>query len=356
MGKIDGNQLYKNKTFKNGFRKKMDHLLSTLDFKKYGLEYQYEYYGDVNPKIGVLQKTKWGLQWSWMNTINTNYTCYELIIDAVNLLIKNEIVKRVKFFTFDGTNDTNKELNDLFEILELYKEDFFTAKHKKNKTSLFNKMRFATQFIWYKSCLSEIFFLENIDHYFDNISGHTLCFERGSDDDMKNGKDFYVIINREFKSFQHKKDTLKYCDGDYYCFEKMNYDKENYKTVDYIAISIGTIKNYLFKNSDDEKLCGMRKLDDGKNYFLIHESLLVKPKPEKKHTTMTLTENLHELLKFTCEKQIPFHMKRDENVINSIEIVEGDELTIYVVYSDLEDDEFPKKVIDTLNDLKERFK
>ena len=358
MGKINGNQLYKNNTFKKGFMKRMDDLLSEIDYKKYGSEYFYEGFGEKN-NYGVLINILGIVYWSWMNTINTNYTCYELIINAVNYLIDKKIVKRSDFFTFEINRKTNQEieeeLDDLFMILSSYKEDFFTTKHKENKTSLFNKMRFATQYSWYKSCLSEIFFLENIENYFDNISSFTLSFDRGDEDDMYKGKDFFVIINNISKSFQHKKDKLKYFDGDYYCFQNMNYDKKNYETVDYIVITIGTHKNYIFENSINEELCGMVTLEDGNKHFRIHKSLLLEPLEGKKNTVMTLTENLLDLLDFANQKHIPFHMRREESLINTIEIIEEDELSVHVSYNNLEDKEFPNEVKKVLENLKQRF-
>jgi hypothetical protein len=352
MDNIKANELFKgqngNKEFKNTYKNKVNQLLLSVDFSETPI-YRIDK-SEENGCTGVYDFINGKWMWSWMNAINTNYSCFELMVNKVNELIKRGLTNRNDILTFENQNTHIKDLDWLFDYLTGFKEDFFTPRHSK-KNSLFNQMRFKSQSTWYEGKLAEIYFLGNIGLYFDNVMQYDLSFKRGESDDMFLGKDFKIrTVNDEF-SFQHKKDTLKYFDGDYYCFEKTIYDDKNYSTVDFISITCRTYKIYLFKNSSDPKLCGMSNYY-GKDFFTIHKSLLIEPKME---TKIILVDTMESLLKFCFEHHINFFMDNDENSENSITLQTEPEYSVNIIFNNLEDVNFPQKVFKFYEDLQQLF-
>ena len=350
IDETDGNTLFKNDIFLETYRKMTDNLIKLVDFS----EFKYYKYGQHKENTGVLFFYKEEWIWSWVNTINTNYSCFYLMVNRANLIIKDILKNDRPYVNFIDSKDKIKELHYLFEILTNYKQELFTPKYGSKKNSLFNLMRFKTMDLWYGSKMSEVYVVSNMICFFDDLIGHELDFRRGDKDDMTKGKDFGIIRKIGKKSIQHKNDRLLKYENDYYYFNTLLYSEKNYGSVDYLSITNKQKDIFLFENSKDRSLCGMFILPNGKKHFRIHKSLKIEP---KKLLKMSLTKNLEELLKFCGKHNINFHMENNNNVeLNTIEYTDNPEPNIHIEYTNLDDDTFPDKVNLVLEDLKQRFK
>ena len=179
IDQTDGNTLFKNDIFLDTYKKMTNNLIKSVDFSECK-NYKYDQYKD---DLGVLFHYKEEWIWSWVNTINTNYSCFYLMVNRANLIIKDILKNDIPYIEFIDSKDKIKELNYLFEILTNYKQELFTSKYSGKKNSLFNLMRFKTMDLWYSSKMSEVYVVSNMICFFDDLIGHELDFRRGDKDD-----------------------------------------------------------------------------------------------------------------------------------------------------------------------------
>lgn len=305
-------------------------------------EYKYDLCND-NREIGVLRLQFGSWVWSWMETINSNTGCIQLLIGDFNFH------SEVKLTYSDFINKPKDSINLFLDYLENNKQRIFTP-----GSNIFEKLKFATQFSWNAGKSSEVSTYYTINK---NINGVIKCdidFKRGDKEDRRYGKDFLLIENGVSKKAQNKsvKNGLLAMDGDYWYFDKMYYHDEIYKNVDVLFIDDGTYI-YYFDNSNDRNLCGMYTGGQFINKFRIHDSL--KNKRMKKENE-EVTNLLIELNKFTCEKHIEFFYVKDGEEQNSIGFVEdnGKEV-IKFAFNNIDDDKLHEKLLTFYNELKQRF-
>lgn len=348
------NQLLKNSDFGYKFQNIIDEILS--DFNSYNTDENYKRgVNELSEKkltgILILYKSVW--IWSWMNTINTNYSCLEILVKCINKLAKRDGKNTSNYFKFNGTNEENLIELDRFKIaLEYYKLELFIPNN--DKDSAFNQMRFMTQLTWYLGLISQIYFLENINCFFNGKCVFNLDYQRGNEEDMKKGIDIKINIDGNINTLQHKKDSLNNSDEIYDYFNSVIYKEKLYRSLD--LFSIGDYKNnkiYVYKNSTNWMDCGMIGSYPKKNFRIKKELKIEQLMNTELKNKLSLC--LDELLKFCCNNHINFHMSVESDVIgNKIEYSEDIEPNVHIIYNDIHDEEFSTEVTKMLVYLKNK--
>lgn len=307
----------------------MDRVIGSVDYSEDKIYKR----GEYNGKIGILQKIKEVYVWCWINTINTNYSCIEVIIDFLNSVSPNKL-------TFQLFLKSKLEFNELFQKnLYEFKDVIF-----KKGSEVFTKMFFITQKTWNDGLISTINVAFTIsEHFKTSIS---LNYNRGENEDMNEGCDFIIEIEDEHHRTQHKKIRYLNKENDFYKTDRFEYNEKTYrKYVDLISIDHGD-KIYLFKNSKDNELCGT----DYYGVFYIHESLLIKV---MKKENQIIEKLLLDLNRLCFEKRIIFSFTKGdsgENYFEQENISDTVRLSFYL--NDVNDKKLSAIIQEQINKLK----
>jgi hypothetical protein len=265
----------------------------TVDFSKNG---RYS----INPKNkGVYYTSNNQSSWSWINSINTNYSCLYLILKH----IVSKYGRDVGYLDFepnfiDGTLDFLKS-----KIIE-DKQTIFTP-----GSVVFGEMFFMAQKTWNNGLISEISSILTLKKYFE-IGNVSVNFKRGDLNDMNKGTDLQLMFEGKYRNTQHKSNKLIE-EGDEYTSSRLIYTEHTYRNnVDLFTIdSDGKI--YLFRNSKDLTLCGTK---NGK--FFINKKLEIKQmKKEEQEFTNLLTD----MTRICYEKKYIFNFEKGESGENYFE-------------------------------------
>jgi hypothetical protein len=366
----DAISLQKDKTFHKKFKEGINKIIEKTDYSEYDKLYKLitkkDKNGNEHTGVAFLYKFIW--IWCWINSINTNYSCVRILINRVNKLIftKNGkgLLGRFEYFTYEKfmrSTTMISETDDFLRILDSYRQDIFSPKNSKKEDSIFNEMKYATMFSWFKGKLHEITLINNLSCYFDDVNQIYFSFERGDFNDMLSGEDLiFSRISKNKNTTQIKGDTVILETDDYLIFGNSKY-YESYRNVDYFCV-VTSDNIYFCNNSKNSSLIGnMFHNELNGTYLTIHKSLLIK---NKKEINMSITTVMENLLILSANNKIDFNMVYNPEIKeNKIELIEGDEPFILISYNDIEDKDFDKKVINfqselllKLEDLKKRFK
>lgn len=350
------NQLLKNTEFGYKFQTIIDNILSDFNLHNTNIKYKRGPNLDSKEKLeGVLYFFRGKWVWSWMNTINTNYSCLEVLVKFCNKFAKRDGKDTNEYFKFNGTDEENLEELDRFgTALKYYQMDLFYPNN--DKKSAFVQMKFQTQRTWYRGLISQLYNLENINCFFPGECKFKLDYRRGNEEDMKNGIDVKIYIDGVLYTLQHKKDSLSNSDEKYDWFNSVIYKEKLYRGLDLFSVGDNTNnKIYIYKNGKTWDDCGMQGTFPKKN-FRIKKSLKIEQivGTELKND---VSKNLDELLTYCCSKYITLDIDTDEDVIgNKLEYSEDDEPSLYIIYNDIHDGEvFCEAIKIMLDKLKEKF-
>lgn len=238
---------FKNIWFKyNWFSNKLQNIITTellkVDFKNRKI-YEIKY----NPELGVNGVYNYFFNiwdWSWMNTINTNYSAIYFLLRQLYKLEKRN------FSVENFEKNLKSELNFIEKSLPKHRQFIFS------KGKVFRDMFFVTQKTWNLGIISIISTMITFSKKY-KIDISKINFKRGQKDDLMKGCDFKITIDGEEKVVQHKSTNIKQ-EGDCFVSTGFIYNEKTYRNnVDYISIEY---KNeiHLFKNSTDPNVCGMR--------------------------------------------------------------------------------------------------
>lgn len=339
----DYNQLFKNSRFKNTYKNIIDTVIKSVVFD--GINYKYGYCVE-NELYGVLEYYRGKWRWSWMNTINTNYSCLDIIVNGINKIVR--VNKNTdSYFKFNGTFEENMdELNKLRIAIVRYQNTIFIENPV--NPEIFNKMKFKTQETWYKGLISVIFFLENINNYFDGNITFKLDYSRGNKDDMGNSIDIEINVNGKIYKSQHKTD-YKYDSSEGFDFYGGLIYDDKYRELDLLTISH-------FKENQINVYYSCKTSEDGGNFdnflnqtkFKIKHNLMINQKMGTENTNI-LSTKLYELVIICCDKHINFDMGIDDSKINKII---HDEYGVYVVYNNIYNQTFIQEIDLLINEIK----
>lgn len=315
---------------KNDFKILIDNIIPKVDFR---LNYSYDVYKNGNK--GVLQLINGTRIWSWVNTINTNYSCLFMIVKECEKILGYEFI----------LNNVKKNFNDFISILSKIlndnKEHFFTP-----GSEIFNAMLFKTQKTWndgLSSIIASYYTLNKNLNFSFNLNYH-----RGDIMDMKEGVDFSLITPQGEKRCQHKKldgeHNMWYMDGDVYFFG--NYDfSDSYCKLDYLTIEKDYYL-YIIKNSPTIKI---EHLNNTKG-IIVDKNLVQKMKIET-----DISDILIEINKVCFNKMIFIYEKDDTGKNYFIEGNVDGFPSITIFLNDPNDLNLEKMLTDKLDELKNRF-
>lgn len=319
-----------NYPLKDKFTAIIDEVIKTVDYTKIKT-YKYEFF-EKNEMSGVLFFifNKW--IWSWVNTINTNYSCLFLMIEYIN----NNFTRKITLLDFrsDKIEDT---LNYFKECIKQDKDIIF-----KPGSDVFKNMFFIAQYTWTRGIISVLSTIFTIKKNYD-IDHINLSYERGDKMDMTKGMDLIIQFNGKLSSTQHKSSKIE-VDGDYFLSKRFIYNESTYRNnLDLISIESNN-KIYLFRNSKDKNLCGTR---NGK--FFIHKDL---KENEMSIENQEVTDLLTELNKICFQKKIIFMFERGENDVNSFDEIDmGNNKAIKFLLNDIHDLNLVKMIKEQIEKL-----
>lgn len=272
-------------------------------------------------------------RWSWMNSINTNYSSIYQLIEEIN----RTSVRRILYDDF--INNTDETVEFFKTTLLEKKQEYFTPGSK-----VFKKMFFITQSTWNHGIISIISGVYTISKNFD-IESMNLDYNRGSEEDMNNGCDLLLYFDGKKNKTQHKVAKL-YDRGTHFVSTNFIYNELSYRnSLDLISIDTGD-KIYLFKNSNQKHLCGMNERGD----FIIYKTLLISPPMYKENKD--LTDLLLRLNQVCGSKDIIFEFEKNESGKNYFEDVVTDKIrTIRLFLNDLEDKDLINKIKTQIENL-----
>ena len=259
-------------------------------------KYRVDYY-EKNGHIGILQLILDQWIWSWLNTINTNYSCINLLINYFNNKFQEKL-------TFDLYKTNLNKFKKLFENYFINSRD----KILNPNSFIFNELFYITQFTWNYgviSMLSTIFTLHANQK--NKSTRYQFNLYRGNILDMDKGIDFIVLSDKIY-GVQHKSHKLSKpkIDGDYFWFNL--YYSEHYRNnVKYISIDDGEYI-YFFRCSPISNDPECRQIN---NKFRIHKKFKIKI---MKIENIEITNALIEINKICYNKRIPFHFLIKEGV------------------------------------------
>lgn len=351
--------------FKPAYKEVINGILN--DFDSFNTDTNYKLgINELSQKkeIGVLIKYRDEWIWSWMNTINTNYSCFEILVNSINGFAKRDGKKDENYFKFNGEiKDSLKELEMFKEALKYYKNDLF--KPNNDKDSTFTAMKLKTQSTWYKGSISQNFLLENIPCFFNGKCQFNLDYRRGIDEDMNKGVDFKIKIDDIVYTSQHKKDTLdeEYSNDEYDYFPKIKLDYK-YRKLNFFSVGdYDNNKIYIYKNIDGFKDCGKWTIDKYDKYkkkktqavYLRMKKSLRIGQIEGTELKNKLSLSLNDLLEYCCKYNINFHITSESSVIgNTIEYTEEPYPNVHIVYNDIRNESFDEEVKKILDFLKKK--
>lgn len=334
-------------SFKEAYQKTIDTILPTVVFNEGTGYYQKE----------TLVKQRWGEpklsncvynvntcnnkeEWSWMQSINTNYSCGTYLVVEVNRLI--DLYKldydMLNFTIFDNFP---KEFVIFYKVLNQYKNDVFQPTDV-TINNVFNQMKFKTQETWFDGKIAEIFLAQNGKKFINDIVGFDFDFARGNDDDMNNGVDLkFTDSNNNVFTIQNKKGGTPREEGDYYVF--WTYYKKSYSNLNFFVIA----------NYKDNVLYVVKNLGnynngiytDPNNYskLKIRKDLIMAKIDETDELDNSLSMILYKLLIYCSKNNIEYSMGIPTDGINKITFNEKNS-SVYVEYINFNDETFLDKV------------
>lgn len=252
---------------------------------------------EKNKAVYFYTNGKW--EWSWINSINTNYSCLYLIV-------KHIITKYGRDFSYLDfePNFIDNTLDYIVSKIDEDKQTIFTP-----KSEVFKSMFFAAQWSWNYGLISEISAILTIKKHYE-IGNTDTNYKRGDLKDMNQGTDLKLFFEGDYKNTQHKSAKL-FDNPNEYTSKNFIYNEKTYRNnVDLITVDFNKII-YLFYNSRDMSMCGMR---NGK--FFINKNLEIKQmEKEKQEFTNLLTE----INKICFEKKYIFNFEKGESGDNYFE-------------------------------------
>lgn len=273
-------------------------------------------------------------RWSWMNSINTNYSSIYQLIEEIN----RTSVKRITYNDF--INNTDETIEYLKTKLLENKQEYFNP-----GSIVFRKMFFICQKTWNHGIISILSGIYTISKNL-SVEGMNLDYRRGSEDDMKNGCDLKLYFDGRINNTQHKVANL-YDKGTHFISTNFIYNEFTYRdNVDLISIDTGQ-KIHLFQNSRQRNLCGMNDRGD----FVIYKTLQILPPMYKENKE--LTDLLLKLNQICATKNIIFEFEKGESGKNYFEdVVSNNMRTIRFFLNDIEDEKLIEKINNQLELLK----
>lgn len=266
-----------------------------------GVDYtKHNRYSIDTKNSGVYYHTKDKYEWSWVNSINTNYTCLYLII-------KHIITKYGRDFSYLDfePNFVDNTLDYIVSKINEDKQTIFTP-----KSEVFRSMFFATQWSWNYGLISQISAILTIKKHF-KIGDTDTNYKRGDLKDMNQGTDLKLFFEGEYRNTQHKSAKL-YDNKNEYGSPSFIYNEKTYRNnVDLITVDSDN-KIYLFRNSRETSMCGMRN-----GNFFISKNLEIEHKMEKEK--QEFTNLLTEMNKICFEKRYIFNFEKGDEGINYFE-------------------------------------
>lgn len=274
-------------------KKIIESVVKTVDYSKNG---RYTLNTDNNAVYFYIND-KW--EWSWINSINTNYGCLYLILNHIDAKYNKN------FTSLDFSSKHRKITLDYIEskIVE-DKQTIFTP-----GSNVFKDMFFTTQKTWNWGLISEISAILTLKNHFD-IGTVDINFKRGNFNDMNKGTDLEIFLDGSYKNTQHKSSKLvEVPDG--YTSKSFRYNESTYRNnLDLITIDSNGII-YLFYNSTNSQLCG----EKNKVFFISKELEIKKMAKEQVELTNLLTE----LNRICFEKRYMFNFEKGDSGINYFE-------------------------------------
>ncbi len=320
--------------FSRSLRSGIDNILSTVDYttnKCYEIKQKITSNGEIKSYVSFLYFENW--IWSWLNSINTNYSSiYRIIIFICRR--ENINLNTSDFFSLNLNDTTRLILN----LIETYKQEIFRP-----GSSVFREMFFITQKTWNKGIISTIVFLHLMSNRY-KISCN-LNFNRGDDDDMRKGIDYKIFFSGSTRTVQHKSCDLE-DEGGYFTSRTFKYNEYNYRdTIDLITIQSGDEIN-LFENSKDHNLIGERN-----QKFFIYKTLRIE-RMSIEGESKEIESILVEMNKICFEKNYIFMFEKDDTNINKfvIDYLDGIK-TVRFFLNDIEDQNLLPMLREKLKEL-----
>jgi hypothetical protein len=222
----------------NYFIGKLNSILSKIDYSQYP-----NFKWDINPDILENRhstKNKYGVwvlingewRWSWINTIETNYSALFILVEFFNENVGPPINLE------NLNNNFTKECNRLLLFIFNNSEMVFGFG---GTTDLSKKLQVATGFSWYGSKFSEMTFIRMYNQY--NLEVF-IPKNRGNGDDYTFGIDFKIGDH----TYQHKIDKVELI-NDSCLLHSSNIHKSKHEKVDRFVYEYGN-SIYLFDTTN----------------------------------------------------------------------------------------------------------
>lgn len=325
----------RNWVFSKKLRTIIDSALISVDYsnnKRYKIDKKSGKSGEDILYVSFLYFKDW--IWSWLNSINTNYTSIYYIVEYV-CRRENINLKELSFYSHNIESTTNL----LGELIEKYKQEIFRP-----GSEVFRKMFFITQMTWNKGIISTVVFLHLMSKKYE--INYNLNYKRGDNNDMTKGVDYDMFFRGSTKNVQHKSCDLDDDDGDYFTSKTFKYSESNYRnSVELITIQSGN-EIHLFENSTDQNLIGERNQKFFVNKKLRLEHMFIEGESKE------IESILVEMNKICFDKNIIFMFERNESTINQFIVDELDGIkTIRFFLNNLEDENLLSMLRDKLTDL-----
>lgn len=291
-----------------------------------------KHYRKENGSVEIFLRRVW--EWSWMNSINTNYTCLFHIINFINEKENRKI--NLMDFRSDLLIGTIQYID---ECVVKYRQNLFYP-----GSEVFKKMFFSAQFSWNKGLISTINCILTLNKKYGVEC--ELNFKRGDEDDMKRGIDMKIFFEGRIQKIQHKSVYINK-DGEFYISKKFDYNEDTYRNnLDLISIDCkGEI--LLFRNSKNklDGLCGTNTNGE----FFIHETLKI---DTMENINLEMSNLLLELNQICYNKRIIFILEKGDEGKNYFE---DSEKTIILFLNDIHDKNLINIIKTRLDELKKTF-
>lgn len=292
------NLYYSNKELRDCFLNTINKELLLVDFTKRKKHYKIDFNNDLKLQ-GVYSKVLNDWEWSWMNTLNNNYSSLFLITKEIYNLEKKQL--NLNDFSSKSLNETLKFLSD---SIKKYKQHLFCD------GDIFKEMFFMTQKTWNHGIISTISTIVSLGKKYPT-SNVKISFKRGLKEDMSGGCDFKIKMNGELKKVQHKSTSI--FEGEkFYRSKGFIYNENTYRNnIDVLSIEYKD-KVYIFNNS--KYVCDCYMGNDG--YFYIKKTELIEIMDKEFSKTSELLQNINKLC---FNKKIIFEFQNDGGTENYFE-------------------------------------
>lgn len=277
-----------NKDLQNKLRKIIDEVISGVDYtknKRYSLKLS-----NKNKVIYFYNNNAW--EWSWMNSINTNYSCIYLLLKYIEIKFN----RNIGYLDFESTFVSNT-LDYVESKLKEDKQIIFTP-----GSDVFKDMFFTAQRSWNWGLISEISAILTIKKHYE-IGEVNVNYKRGDFKDMNKGTDLVLYFEDSYKNTQHKSSKL-YDNENHYVSYGFIYNELTYReNLDLITIESNN-KIHLFRNSKDVTQCGNRDKS-----FFINKTLEIKQMDKE---NQEFTNLLMDINRICYENKYIFNFEKGE--------------------------------------------